>query len=236
VSLPPATPTDPLDRQRSVSSPPTLPIPLPIQRPDVHDAVPAVAAAWAATVGAAGSTPLHRRLVAALRTPRGAGTAATLAGAGLALVVGLTTSPPSGVMELDTRPPDLPAPTLAGPTGIGPSDVTVRLSAAGARAGDGRAAGGALTEVAAVEASPVAGSLPPGCPPTAIRVWTPPGPLTLDAGVGVPVGVSLAPDAPAACRRDAMTLTVAGTVTVSGAGGQPVRIPVTGSVAFSPSR
>ena len=209
-----------------------------------------------------GTTRAWRRLVAAVRTPRGAGTAATLAGAALVLVVGMTTSPPSGVMDLQTGPADLPATDLpaTGPpaqdslpraagradpgsglstaagsaTGSGGAtsteapDVTVRLTAAGTPT--------ALTEIAAVEATPVAASLPTGCPVGAIEVWTPGGPLTVEASVGVPVGVRLAADAPAACRQAAMTVAVAGTATVTGAGGQPVRVPVTGSVTFSPSR
>ena len=236
-----------------------------------------------------GTTRAWRRLVAAVRTPRGAGTAATLAGAALVLVVGMTTSPPSGVMELQAGPADLLATDqpgsglpesgrpaqgslprvadradpssvttrVAGTTGTEAPDVTVRLTAAGtpdaldaasaprndSAPGNGSAHGtagarsaSALTEIAAVEATPVAASLPSGCPVGAIEIWTPGGPLTVGAAVGVPVGVRLAADAPAACRQAAMTVAIAGTATVTGAGGQPVRVPVTGSVTFSPSR
>jgi len=208
-------------------SPSTRPIPLP-------------QAAGSAGIGGRRASDGVRRLLAVGRTPQGAGLAAICAAALVVLAVGLTTSPPSGVIDLDVADPPpavtetlTPTPSDAAmPADAPPADVAdpaaevpVRLAVTGANA---------VSEIDSVDAAVAPGSLPAGCPPGSVRVRTPTGPLTIAPGDGVPVGVGLMPGAPDACRG--ATVVVEGAVTARGAGGQPVRLTATGSVQVSPSR
>jgi hypothetical protein len=212
------------DHRPPFASPSTDPIPVP------DPATGPAAAEIAAAAAAARDAPRGavRRAEAALRTPRGAGACAIAAGVLLALAVGLTTSTPSGVIDLAAEDAELQANGGNGsgrPGGTGDDlhgDVRLRLP-------DGQR--DAISEVATVEAAVVPASLPPGCPADAVQVWTPAGPLTIGPGTGVPVSVAVSPDAPVACRG--ATVTVQGELVATGPGGRPVRLTATGSVVLS---